>query len=115
MIRFKDGVEFGVIAPGGYKILAALRTIASTFPKDVTITAGTNGQHKKTSRHYLGLAYDVRSHDQTSDEKMSFLAQLNILLGAKFYYFLEDEGTDNEHWHIQLRSTASFTVKELLA
>jgi hypothetical protein len=115
-VRFKPGVEFAMVAPGGYKILSALKTIAKTFPKDITITAGTDGKHAKTSRHYIGAAYDVRSHDQTKDEQQTFLAYLDRELGNKqFYYFLEAPGTTNAHWHIQVRAGVVYTVKDLLA
>lgn len=114
-VLWKDGVRFDVVAPAGFAILAALRTIALSFPKAIVITAGTDGKHKKNSKHYIGEAYDIRSKDQTPAEQARFKAGLDAFLGpTKFYYFLEAPDTDNEHWHIQKRAGTVYTIYDYL-
>jgi len=45
VIRVKPGVEFTVIAPGGFRILAALVMVADRLTQDLTITSAADGEH----------------------------------------------------------------------
>jgi hypothetical protein len=102
VLRVKPGVEFQVIAPGGFRILAALDMAAQALNHDITITSGTDGQHSgPDDPHHRGEAYDVRTHDLP--DKQALLNELNDLLGTTaFYAFIEDAGTENEHIHCQV-------------
>src|SRR6266852_6869978 len=96
-VRVKEGVQFTVIAPGGFEILAALDYTAGVIKHDITITSGTDGEHSgPDDPHHRGEAYDVRSHDLL--DKQLALATIVTFLGILYFYaFLEDEGTENEH------------------
>jgi hypothetical protein len=108
VIRVKPGVEFTTIAPGGFAILAALETAAFTLEQDLWITSACDGEHSgPDDPHHRGEAYDVRSHDQR-DKKETLLCIMDVLHAKPFYGFLEDEGTDNEHFHIQVNKGASY-------
>jgi len=115
MIKIKDGVKF-VYAPGGIRIIQALKSISKMINHDLTITSGADGVHSSSDDpHYRGDAYDVRSHDLGLIEKQQVLANLNNLLPrAQFYYFLENSGTPNEHFHIQTKNGTQFTIQDLL-
>ena len=104
MIKVKDGVTF-VYSIGGFLILQAIKSVSRMMDKDLTITSGSDGIHSGIDDpHHKGNAYDVRSHNLDAVAKQQFLANLNNLLPKeKFYYFLEDSGEANEHFHIQLR------------
>lgn len=112
-IRVADGVQFGVIAPAGFEILRALTAVSNSSGVDFTITSGTDGVHSGLSDpHHSGCAYDVRSHDLTNKQDvltavMQELGQPSASSGgyvtAKFFGWLEQAGTDNEHFHFQLR------------
>ncbi len=105
VVRVKDGVEFTVIAPGGFRILAAIDLCASQFGSDLTITSACDGEHSgPNDPHHRGEAYDVRSHDFPNVTKVGIL---NGIMGAlgwdRFFGFLESPGTENEHFHFQVK------------
>ena len=115
MINIKDGVTF-VYSPGGLVILQAIKENSKMLNRDLTITSGSDGIHSgPEDPHHFGNAYDVRSHGLDDLTKRQFLANLNNLLPTRqFYYFLEDEMTDNEHFHIQVRKGIDFTIQDFL-
>lgn len=105
VVYVKPGVEFTVIAPGGFRILSAIDQAATTLGRDLTITSGTDGTHSgPDDPHHRGEAYDVRSHDLASNVKYEVLATINGFLNQdQFYGFLEAPDTDNEHYHFQVK------------
>lgn len=117
MIKIKDGVEFSVIAPGGYAIIRALKQVSRNIEQDLTITSGTDGEHSGPhDPHKLGKAYDIRSHDMIDDTmKRQVVFSLSTILGSKFYAALESPGTFNEHIHIQVAKFQEFTIFDLLS
>jgi len=106
----KSGVLFTLIAPGGFRILSAIDQTAAKLGVDLIITSGTDGLHSGADDpHHRGEAYDVRSHEFTSDEKDKILAGIMTLLGwDNFYGFLETPGQDGEHWHIQVKKGTAY-------
>lgn len=104
VVNAKAGVLFTVIAPGGFRILSAIDQVATEVGVDLVITSGCDGLHSGVDDpHHTGNAYDVRSHD-LGDVKEKVIASIMALLGYdRFYGFIEAEGTDNEHFHLQVR------------
>lgn len=105
VVRVKEGVEFEVIAPGGFRILSALDQASETLATDLMITSGTDGEHSgPNDPHHRGEAYDVRSQGFDGQLKGQVL---NCIMGFlsfdRFYGFLEDAGTENEHFHFQTK------------
>jgi hypothetical protein len=105
VVRVKDGIEFTMIAPGGFRILSAIDQIAAKIGMDLTITSACDGEHSgPNDPHHRGEAYDVRSHDFPDAEKTDFLNSVMTILGwDRFFGFLEAPGTDNEHFHFQVK------------
>lgn len=102
-LRVKDGVEFSVISPAGFHILWALRQTALTCGHDLTITSACDGLHSgPDDPHPTGDAYDVRSKN-LPDKQLVLDTVMGLLGTTKFYGFLEDQDTENEHFHIQRR------------
>lgn len=103
VVRVKDGVKFDKIAPGGFRILAAIDHISYVLNQDLTITSACDGEHSgPNDPHHRGEAYDVRSHDLSNKDQV--LALLNAALPIdRFYCFIEAPGTDNEHFHLQVK------------
>lgn len=109
-VHTKDDARFTVISPAGFHILAAIDQIAQWDNLTVTITSGTDGVHPAggiNDPHYLGEAYDIRTHDLP--DKQDFLEKLQQTLGERFYAFIEFPGEDAEHIHVQLKNGATFT------
>jgi len=107
-VRVKDGVEFTMIAPGGFCILAAINATTAFVGRDLTITSACDGIHSGIDDpHHRGEAYDVRTHDLP--DKLAALQQIINLLGEeRFYCFLEDPDSENEHIHCQVRRGIPF-------
>lgn len=109
-VETKPGVEFAVIAPGGYAILAAVQQVAAYLGLKLRITSGTDGEHSgPEDPHHSGNAYDVGSQEFSLAQKETILAHVMAPLGFdRFYGFLEDRGTDNEHIHIQVAKGTTY-------
>ena len=110
VLRVKDGVQFGVIAPGGFAILAALRMAAQTVGHDLTITSGTDGEHSgPDDPHHRGEAYDIRTHDlPDATQALEAIQAAMPDYENRFYAFLEDPSTDNEHIHCQIKRGTTY-------
>lgn len=110
VVRVKDGVEFTVIAPGGFRMLSAFDQVAGHNTFDLTVSSACDGEHSgPADPHHSGNAYDIRSHDFTPDQKDSVLSGIMGILGwERFYGFLEDAGTDNEHFHFQVKKGTEY-------
>ena len=110
VVRVKDGVSFAKIAPAGFRILAAIDLISQTLEIDLTITSACDGTHSgPTDPHHRGEAYDVRSHDLTAEIKQNILSEVMSELGTEhFFGWLEAEGTDNEHFHFQIKKGTTY-------
>lgn len=109
-IRVKEGVSFEIIAPGGFRILAALESAADRIAHDLTITSACDGSHSGIDDpHHRGEAYDVRTKDLPDallalNAIKDFLAiPLDQQEGSRFFAWIEQAGTDNEHIHCQVR------------
>jgi hypothetical protein len=103
----KPGVLFTTIAPAGFQILWALTEITTYDSNDLTITSACDGEHSgPDDPHHRGEAYDLRSHLL---DPAALLQDIQALLSpAKFFSFIEDAGTPNEHIHIQLRKGETY-------
>ena len=110
VIRVKPGVEFKVIAPGGFAILSAIYQAAVKVGVDLTITSGSDAEHSgPNDPHHSGQAYDVRTHDLTQDQKGCVLNWIMMVLGwERFYGFIESPNTDVEHIHVQVKKGTSY-------
>jgi hypothetical protein len=112
-IKIKPGVEFKVIAPAGMRILEVLKSIVKSYTFDVTITSGTDGIHSgPADPHYLGMAYDIRTHDLKPEQKQLLLMDLQKTLGPEFTMFIESPNTNLEHLHCQRKYGTTFTIEE---
>src|SRR5260221_2650893 len=112
-VRCKDGVQFTVIAPGGFQMLAAFVNAANTISHDLTITSACDGAHSgPEDPHKKGCAYDVRTHDLP--DKQLALAAIQHFLGERFYAFIEDPDSENEHIHCQVKKGTVYPPASVL-
>lgn len=109
IVNIKPGVEFSLIAPGGFVLLAAIHSAAQVFNVDLTITSGTDGMHSGyEDPHHKGEAYDVRTHDLPEEVRQKVLEHIQLTAGPGFFAFLEAQGTDNEHLHCQVKKGTTY-------
>jgi hypothetical protein len=108
VVRVKPGVLFTVIAPGGFRILAAIVAVAGRIGHDLTITSACEGEHSGVDDpHHLGKAYDIRTKDLPDPGIL--LQEIQVELGVEeFYSFIEGPGTENEHIHVQVRKDVEY-------
>lgn len=104
VVRMKDGVQFYVIAPAGFRLLSAIDQTAAALGRDLVITSACDGEHSgPADPHHAGEAFDIRTHDFPNEElKQLVLDGIMRRLDAEhFFGFLEAAGTENEHIHVQ--------------
>ncbi|MGH9238638.1 MAG: hypothetical protein ACRD3G_11430 [Vicinamibacterales bacterium] len=71
---------------------------------EVVVTSINDSAHGAGSRHYTNEALDIRTKNWPSRESVRwFRRALEEQLGLQFRVLLEDEGTQNEHLHVQVR------------
>ena len=68
--------------------------------ENLIVTSNTDGKHSKNSRHYLGVAADLRTNNIDNEKTDIIYSQIKQML-PEFYVLLESKGTSNEHIHIQ--------------
>lgn len=118
----KPGVQFDRIAPGGFKILAALQAASFIFDRDVVITCGTES-HPATDPHARGEAFDVRAAGMSDATVLAFVDYLNRQLGPAFTVLYEtpskpsgvlasvayvNAGASAPHFHVQVRKGTNY-------
>ena len=116
VIVVKPGAVFKRFTPGLVRMLEALMSIALSgrelvpgMPEDLVITSANDSTHGSGSRHYRDEALDVRSQSFTTRaSKDIFRMTLQARLGEKFTVLFENEGTDSEHFHCQVRKGGSY-------
>jgi hypothetical protein len=88
VVRVKPGCQFAPIAPGGFRILAALDTVARAAAVDLEITCGSEG-HPPDDEHTRGIAYDVHVGGFTVDQVLDLRRRLQLELGPLFTVLYE--------------------------
>lgn len=105
VVRLKDGVQFSVIAPAGFRILSAIDQTAAALGRDLVITSACDGIHSGTPEepHHSGEAFDIRTHDFPNEQlKQGVLGGIMRRLDPeRFFGFIEAADTENEHIHVQ--------------
>lgn len=106
-------VIFTELTPGLAFILYALekfhRRKTVNQPENLVITSINDGKHQDDSRHYKNEAVDIRSKSFASrEDKRIFRYELELFLGSFFRVLLENEGTENEHFHIQVKKGMTY-------
>jgi len=75
--------------------------------EELTVTSITDGKHSRKSRHYLGLAADLRTNNIS--ELMTDVIALQIQQQLpEFFVLLEHKNSSNEHIHIQFNGAPIF-------
>lgn len=106
-MKLKEGIDVSQIEPEVW--LAAERIDAycrSRYGHEITLTSGRDStKHKKGSLHYEGKAVDIRSKDfPKSVSKRQLIKDLfcSVIDRMRFDLILEQEGGENEHFHLEL-------------
>jgi hypothetical protein len=112
MLTCKDTVRFKRFTPAMVRMIAVLADLAVTSgaaPDPLVITSANDSQHDPHSRHNTDEALDLRTHNFASRELViAFQAQLERRLGPQFTVLFENEGTEQEHLHAQVRKDHTY-------
>ena len=102
MISCKESVRFSILRPQIWGIFDKLDEAFSAYQKLCIVTCGTDG-HPQDDPHTNGFALDLRSKHLSDEQRHAVLHALRVSLGSTYTVLLENEGMDNEHYHIQVR------------
>lgn len=87
VVRHRPGVRFEVIAPAGFRILAALDRTAQQVGVDLLITSGTDSH--SGGAHPTGEAYDVSVLGLSAQQIADVRGTLITILGPLFTVLYE--------------------------
>jgi hypothetical protein len=101
MIRIKDGVDLAGLAP---EMVVALIVADQVYEQhnstwDVTITSARDSRHSAGSKHYVGMALDLRTSAAgiSASTAAAIAREMKEALGSQFDVI--DEG---DHIHVEL-------------
>ena len=94
-LQFKIGVELRVTEAVN-KILLKVEPCFTWFAVPCVVTSGTDGQHGKYSKHYVGQALDFRTRDIKLELRPTLVKMVKEALGQDFDVVLE-----SDHLHVE--------------
>jgi hypothetical protein len=107
------GVKPHVILRGlNEKMLPVFRkapNIWRKYGKNLVITSGLDGKHCKGSRHYAGLALDLRSLNLKRNARAQVRNELAVALGHEFRVLMEDD-----HIHVEYDTPQNIGILQTL-
>lgn len=98
MIKLKSGVTLLGLVPQMNVALQAADALYERYGVDCVITSGNDGRHSSKSRHYSGMALDLRVRNLPDPEAdgRQIASELNEALGIDFDVIFE-----GDHIHVE--------------
>lgn len=100
-----DGVHLKEINEHTMKFLQVIIEVGNLLDREMVITSANDGVHhgdgSNNSLHFSNLAWDTRTHQLTSREKIVMIDFLKKELGSDWDVLLECQETENEHCHAE--------------
>lgn len=96
-MNIKKGVQFKSVSPQVYYAIGIAEIVYLDRGYRLVVTAGTDGQHKTGSLHYLGLAVDLRTRELSPTDLDYIYHKLNSILDPMGYDVLKED----THIHIE--------------
>lgn len=95
-VETKDGVALDGLRIQMWPVLEIAAQIWRAAGQQLVVTSTTGGRHGKGSRHYDGLAVDLRTRYFSDEERVRVLDQLRAALGDEYDVVLE-----RTHMHVE--------------
>jgi len=100
-MKFKEGVKTGVsLQPEIISKFPMIERLCTEYGIEFVVTSAVEGRHKQNSKHYVGMAIDMRSRTfrdgSMGDDCRTFVEHLQGLLGDDYFVLQE-----KHHIHIQ--------------
>lgn len=91
MVKIKPGVTILGLVPQMTIAIMAADAIFERYGVDCVITSGNDGKHSAKSKHYAGMAVDLRINNLPNPEAdgKAIAAELNEALGVDFDVIFE--------------------------
>lgn len=99
-MKFKAGVSLKGLKPEALLGMIVAEQAYKAAGIDMVITSIKDGVHKEGSKHYSGMAFDLRTK-ATGLALRLHQSVKEALSGAGFDVILEDLHGDNEHIHVE--------------
>jgi hypothetical protein len=97
MFRVKEGVNLCGLKPEMVPAMLACYDVLGGVPGDgFTVTSAVDGKHSKGSRHYVGLAFDVRTRHIVQSARGGYARDIAARLTTQYDVVLE-----SDHIHIE--------------
>lgn len=97
-MKIKKGVELEGLEPEAWLIVGYADRVWKDMgrPKGVTITSGLDGVHMKNSKHYIGMALDLRTRYFSDEDRAQVAEYLQSDLGKDY-----DVVSHSSHIHVE--------------
>lgn len=95
-MKIKPGVNVLGLAPEILLAVIAAEGIWRDYHGEAVITSGVDGTHGRGSRHYSGMAVDLRTHNISEGNRTYAAERLREALGAQYDVVLEAD-----HVHVE--------------
>ena len=95
-LALKAGVRILGMKPETVLGLLIAASVYWSHGKTVTVTSGIEGSHSRGSKHYAGMAFDLRTSHLLTSEREAIEKDLKASLGADF-----DVVFEGNHFHIE--------------
>jgi len=107
----KQGVKFIGIRPEcGFAMCVVDSVHQGLFNRDAVITSIRDRNHNVTGGHPDGSAFDVSVRGLDENETTQMRIECEIQLGQEWLAEIHDRGTENEHFHFQIRKAVRATL-----
>lgn len=100
MIRIKPGVSIKLLKPQMVPALITANKVLGLYNEDCWITSGDDGQHGQNSKHYEGLAVDIRTRILPGGSTGLLASHIAGLIGDALGH-LYDVVLERTHIHIE--------------
>ena len=113
-LTVKGSVRFREFTPAMLHMLVRAERFARMIQDvdEIIVTSANDSTHGVGSKHYVDLALDFRTHNwPTRERRRWFRRALEEVFGPQFRCLLENESTDNEHVHAQVRKGHTYTLE----
>lgn len=103
-IQVKDGVSLDGLHPDMLAVLSVVCSLYERFGEPFTVTSTTEGPHLVGSRHFDGLAFDVRTRDLRSHSPNTMAHAIRTRLGLFSPIVEVDVVVERTHIHVEIQS-----------
>jgi len=104
-MKLKPGVDVLGIKPELLLGLQVAEAVYASHGVELVVTSVTDGQHRRGSLHYQGLAADLRVHGLPGERSVreGMAREIGEALGVDFDVVYEGHGTPGAHVHLEFQ------------